>query len=602
MPAGLSPQQDTMSASAGSTASGALMSQYQDRNVQLIPISKIKMHTQAISQAFTHIQQSRDIYKHTLHATGDKGKAKAASDQITGGYCKFWDKLCKDGHVVCMVVTCPSAADEDQMKKNESDLRKMIFKLDKNMIQYLLDVYTSRKEIGQTRETTVYCRFPIYMTQSVHNIAAMLRMAKVGSHQFDAFVNFDGRAKICKQPEDHWSNVTIGGRPVQALSAEELANNSWQQLKCDAMIEKLNKHCNDLFFAASRDPAQFTAEMAQYIYQWEIDHIEKMKTFKFAQELIFTKGDAHAKASAMLQFAGEIIHDAEVNLHECKVFDGIYHYPTGTELFLTTGYGTYFITFDNMFKLRMHGTGDGSLLEDEPGILHAAYCIQFNVETHTQTTFSLLRAGLVFVQHCQLNRTRLLGVAELMHQQLSNSACSMAAASAQQEPMCAAAQPPAQEVVRLTPARTLPPQPTAVAALRPVVAPAGPPPDIQLTATADAPVTDDAKHIAPVMDGANAGALVIGGATITEAQNIDAANADALDIDGAKQEAHSIDGANADALVSDGAKPEAQSIDGANNVDPASDAANTAGAVNALGHSSVFCNDVSPELFDWNTL
>ena len=139
------------------------------------------MHTHAISQAFTLSQQSRDIYKQTLRATGDEDKAKAASDQITGGYCKLWDKLCKDGHVVCMVVTCSSAADEDQMKKNESDLRKLIFKIEKEMINILLDVYTSRKEIGQTRETTVYCRFPIYMTQSVHNIAALLRMTKVGS-------------------------------------------------------------------------------------------------------------------------------------------------------------------------------------------------------------------------------------------------------------------------------------------------------------------------------------------------------------------------------------------------------------------------------------
>ena len=215
------------------------------------------------------------------------------------------------------------------------------------------------------------------------------------------------------------------------------------------------------------------------------------------------------------------------------------------------------------------------------------------------TTFTMAGAGLVFRQHCKTRRSSLLAFAELCGKQLSSSACSMAATSAQQEPMCAAAQPPAQEVVRLTPARTLPPQPTAVAALRPVVAPAGPPPDIQLTATADAPVTDDAKHIAPVMDGANAGALVIGGATITEAQSIDAANADALDIDGAKPEAQSIDDAIADALVSDGAKPEAQSIDGANNLDPAIDADNKADAVNAFVHSSDSSNDAPSELFCW---
>ena len=56
--------------------------------------------------------------------TKDYKEAQAASDAMTGGYCKFWDKLCDDGHLVCMVVTCPAAADHNVVAGKEFVLIK----------------------------------------------------------------------------------------------------------------------------------------------------------------------------------------------------------------------------------------------------------------------------------------------------------------------------------------------------------------------------------------------------------------------------------------------------------------------------------------------
>ena len=51
-------------------------------------------------------------------------KTKDYKDAMTGGYCKFWDKLCDDCHLVCMVVTCPAAADHNVVAGKEFVLIK----------------------------------------------------------------------------------------------------------------------------------------------------------------------------------------------------------------------------------------------------------------------------------------------------------------------------------------------------------------------------------------------------------------------------------------------------------------------------------------------
>ena len=86
----------------------------------------------------------------------------------------MWDKVCDEGHIICMVVTCPSAADYDQMKENEEYLRKLIYQIDPQLIRFLLDIFTSRLEMGKVRESTVICRWPIYFVVNLLTIWQLL--------------------------------------------------------------------------------------------------------------------------------------------------------------------------------------------------------------------------------------------------------------------------------------------------------------------------------------------------------------------------------------------------------------------------------------------
>ena len=130
---------------------------------------------------------------------------------------------------------------------------------------------------------------PNFFTQSVHNLASHLRMAKVGRHSLWAEVNFEGRNWNWKRPVDNWSTVTIGGKPLQALNAEELTARNWQPKVGDKMFEHLEKHCNQVFEAASwMNEASILEEMQQYIWDVEMKAIQQMRTWDFARRIICT--------------------------------------------------------------------------------------------------------------------------------------------------------------------------------------------------------------------------------------------------------------------------------------------------------------------------
>ena len=104
------------------------------RDGQWMSMDKFLMHNNAIKEAMIVLEASRSKYKEVLKNSGGNYKeAQAASDAMTGGYCKFWDKLCNDGHIVCMVVTCPAAADHNVRKENEESLRQTIMKIDAHL-------------------------------------------------------------------------------------------------------------------------------------------------------------------------------------------------------------------------------------------------------------------------------------------------------------------------------------------------------------------------------------------------------------------------------------------------------------------------------------
>ena len=83
----------------------------------------------------------------------------------------------------------------------------------------------------------------------------------------------------------------------------------------------------------------------------------------------------NAKNLAMLKMAGEIISDLNSGYGQCTVFDGQKLWKADTEAFLNNGLGNFFITFDPVFQLAMADTDCGTLRQDAPGEINAAFCI-----------------------------------------------------------------------------------------------------------------------------------------------------------------------------------------------------------------------------------
>ena len=133
-------------------------------------MDKLQEHTQAIKEAVIALKASGAKFREVLSKTGSYKHAHAASDEITGGSKRFWDKLGDDGHLVCMVVTCPAATDHHARKVNETCLRQIIMKLDAQLSEFMLDLFISRKEIEKGIETIVICRFPSFCSIKVCTI------------------------------------------------------------------------------------------------------------------------------------------------------------------------------------------------------------------------------------------------------------------------------------------------------------------------------------------------------------------------------------------------------------------------------------------------
>ena len=90
----------------------------------------------------------------------------------------------------------------------------------------------------------------------------------------------------------------------------------------------------------------------------------------------------------------------------------------------------------------MAGTESGTLRQDVPGFINAAFCIQFAMSTGDNITLSMLGAGIIFCQHCIPSPNRLNELARLMQRQLQVAACAMEAESANKPTCAAAAAPP----------------------------------------------------------------------------------------------------------------------------------------------------------------
>ena len=164
--------------------------------------------------------------------------------------------------------------------------------------------------------------------------------------------------------------------------------------------------------------------MALEINQHEIEWIQSLKTWQYAQE-IHTGG--RVQGVAMFRLAGDVIKASQGGFQDpCVVLDGHTEWCPTSDHFLNNGSGKSFVTFDPPFNLMMEGRD--VLVEDVPGFPHhikVYYGIQFNMSEDSQK-MQIFKAGIIFAQHVYRNTARLSTLATVLKKNLTSLSCNLA--------------------------------------------------------------------------------------------------------------------------------------------------------------------------------
>ena len=84
----------------------------------LITVDSVKATNDAISEALMLRDRAALAYKQVMKETEGEGRdqARTAYWEVSGGgLSKLWDVLCKQGHVICLVVRCPRCDSYEEM-------------------------------------------------------------------------------------------------------------------------------------------------------------------------------------------------------------------------------------------------------------------------------------------------------------------------------------------------------------------------------------------------------------------------------------------------------------------------------------------------------
>ena len=83
---------------------------------------------------------------------------------------QIYDMMCQERILICLNVKLPPVKDEQCMYQNQDKLRVLIARFDNYLASNIIDIFTSRHELGSVSETTAYVRFPHYSGDEVENI------------------------------------------------------------------------------------------------------------------------------------------------------------------------------------------------------------------------------------------------------------------------------------------------------------------------------------------------------------------------------------------------------------------------------------------------
>ena len=294
-------------------------------------------------------------------------------------------------------------------------------------------MFTSRKEIGSIGETYVYVRFPYYLAEDAQSLAAQLGHTKTGAHQFSAFLTFEGRSKVKSR---NWQipqwDLVVGGHKLPALSKEQVDELKVGAITAD-VAERMEKNHEEQMKAVVTKDAE-RSDMLEFLWQPEIDHIFKLKTYRFANLLASPKERDHMLA--LFQIGGIIIKEADKGVQpgglsgEFMCLDGKKPFwPASSALFMPNDIGSMFFTMDAPFNLTM--SSNEYIEQDSPQGVKVVYCLKFKIGG--TNGINVEGAGLVFLQHCTLQShyARLFALASQMGQKIAEFGATIACQQAE---------------------------------------------------------------------------------------------------------------------------------------------------------------------------
>ena len=126
---------------------------------------------------------------------------------MAGGSCStLWEWLAEQKTVCSLVLVCPPAKDNAAMLELcvPCCWSALVEQASGHMYKCIVEVWTSRLEIGTVSETFVYVRFPYHLWAKVEELGDKLSQGNLGTHHFTAYLCLDDRKKNVMDGMQGW--------------------------------------------------------------------------------------------------------------------------------------------------------------------------------------------------------------------------------------------------------------------------------------------------------------------------------------------------------------------------------------------------------------
>ena len=318
------------------------------------------------------------------------------------------------------------------MRENEERVKIMIGQISGHMFKCIVEVWTSRHDIGTVSETFVYVRFPYHMWAKVEELGASMSQVNVGTHHFNAYISLDARKKFVRHgmQVQQWE-LQINGHNLPELKKENLVE--MQEAAKTSFQEKLD---NELQVDKIEKTGLSTEVqcMLEFLWDHEIQHMKQTRTWRIF--CMLSKPNDVGFMHGMFQCGGIVINTADTasdpmaisSVMCCEVNRDV-KFP-GSPLFHDLTQGDQFVTLDAPFVLNM---GENSIIKkDRDEGVAVIFCWRYHLGGEQGVT--LENAGLCFMQHLTTNRhlCNLLTLAETLKPQMNQFSTKIACMQANQ--------------------------------------------------------------------------------------------------------------------------------------------------------------------------